>query len=177
MDQSAVAMAIDWNGDIQGERGPALLLMQRAEHPKDPWSGQVSLPGGRAELLDNDLLATATREAREELNIDLEVSARHLGQLPPRQAMARGAYVNLWITPHIFEVRKAMAPSPSDEAQDFFWLPLGPVRRGELDHKFTYRRPGSKSDLILPGLKYEERVIWGLTYRMLLSLFKHTTES
>jgi 8-oxo-dGTP pyrophosphatase MutT (NUDIX family) len=177
MAQSAVAMAIDWNGTVHGERGPAVLLMQRAEHPKDPWSGQVSLPGGRAEPVDRDLLATATREAREELNINLEVSARHLGQLPPRQAMARGGYVDLWITPQIFEVRETMAPEPSDEARDFFWLPLGPVRRGELDHKFPYRRPGSSSDLILPGLEFEKRVIWGLTYRMLLSLFEHTTES
>jgi 8-oxo-dGTP pyrophosphatase MutT (NUDIX family) len=178
MRQSAVAMAIDWDGSCGGDPGgPSVLLMQRAKHPSDPWSGQVSLPGGRAETEDKDLQATAIREAHEELGIELGKSARHLGQLPARRAMAQGGYVDLWITPHVFEITEAVFPQPSREAREAFWLPLASAKRGDLDHKFLYRRKDSESDILLPGWRFEGRVIWGLTYRMLLTLFEQTQDS
>lgn len=34
---------------------PELLMIKRAEHETDPWSGHVALPGGRMEPLDRDL--------------------------------------------------------------------------------------------------------------------------
>jgi 8-oxo-dGTP pyrophosphatase MutT (NUDIX family) len=178
MAQAAVAIAIDWSWKGNGsEVSPAVLLMQRAAHPKDPWSGQVSLPGGRAEEHDRDLRATAIREAHEELEIDLKGSARHLGTLPARRAMAHGGYVDLWITPHVFEVQKPLLPIPGVEASESFWLPLSPARNGELDHSFPYRRQNKEAEgeLILPGWRFEERVIWGLTYRMLSALFEHVS--
>ena len=183
MAQSAVAIVIDWDATQPGPsleqedtgKGPAVLLMQRAEHPSDPWSGQVSLPGGRAEREDKHLLATSIREAREELHIDLDLSAQHLGELPAQRAMAKGRYVDLWITPHVFELKETVTPKTSVEAKEFFWLPLGPARRGDLDHRIPYRREGASSDLLLPGFQFEKRVIWGLTFRMLLSLFQHTS--
>jgi 8-oxo-dGTP pyrophosphatase MutT (NUDIX family) len=176
MAQAAVAMAIDWTGLTSGERGaPAVLLMQRAKHPSDPWSGQVSLPGGRAEDFDRDLRATSVREAYEEVGIELESSARHLGQLPARRAMAHGGYVDLWITPHVFELTSAIAPTTSREAREAFWLPLALARSGALDHKFRYLRPETNSTITLPSWRFEERVIWGLTFRMLSALFVHAS--
>jgi len=174
MAQAAVAMAIDWTG-LASEipRGPAVLLMQRAEHPTDPWSGQISLPGGRAEACDKDLRTTSIREAHEELGIELEANARHLGELPARRAMSHGGYVDLWITPHVFQLTQKITPKPSKEAREAFWLPLAPARSGELDTEFPYRRRDTNSEIILPGWRFEERVIWGLTYRMLLALFEH----
>lgn len=44
-------------------------LIQRSEY-RGVHSGQIALPGGKAEALDADLIATAKREAHEELNID-----------------------------------------------------------------------------------------------------------
>ena len=40
---AAVAMVIS----DQGDRGLSALFIQRAEHPDDPWSGQMAFPGGR----------------------------------------------------------------------------------------------------------------------------------
>jgi len=73
-----------------------VLLMKRVERTGDPWSGHISLPGGGYHAEDADLLATAIRETREELGIDL-TSARMLGHLPPLlDAHSQdGAYVTL----------------------------------------------------------------------------------
>ncbi|MEZ4238521.1 MAG: NUDIX domain-containing protein, partial [Myxococcota bacterium] len=37
--------------------GDELLLIRRSEHPNDPWSGHVALPGGRVEETDASALA------------------------------------------------------------------------------------------------------------------------
>ena len=34
---------------------PELLMIKRAEHAGDPWSGHIACPGGRAEPGDKDL--------------------------------------------------------------------------------------------------------------------------
>ena len=46
-----------------------VLLIKRAEHPLDPWSGHIGLPGGRRETDDLDVLATARRETHEEVGL------------------------------------------------------------------------------------------------------------
>lgn len=163
--QAAVAMAIDWRAGA-----PQLLLMRRRAHPGDPWSGQVSLPGGKAEPSDTDLVATSIRESREELAIDLAQQATHLGQLGPIQAMAGGKRIDMWITPCVFEVTGDLAPQTSAEAQESFWLPLAQAKAGDLDHRFAYQ--DSKRKLLLPAWRFQERVIWGLTFRMISSLLR-----
>src|SRR3954452_25490336 len=59
----------------------AVLLARRALHEDDPWSGHAGLPGGRWELGDESLLATALRETREEVGIDSLAHGRLLGAL------------------------------------------------------------------------------------------------
>jgi 8-oxo-dGTP pyrophosphatase MutT (NUDIX family) len=62
-----------------GPEGPTLILFRRT--PGGPHSGQVAFPGGRPEPGDRDLLATALREAQEELGID-PAQVTVIGELP-----------------------------------------------------------------------------------------------
>lgn len=62
---------------------PQLLFIRRAENPRDPWSGNVALPGGKQDAADgDDDEVTAIREASEEVGLDLTApSWQRLGRL------------------------------------------------------------------------------------------------
>ena len=55
-------------GLVERNDGLAVVLTQRARH-LSAHAGQVSLPGGRIEPQDRDLVATALREANEEIGL------------------------------------------------------------------------------------------------------------
>ena len=152
----------------EGLAGLELLFIRRAEHPQDPWSGQMAFPGGRAEPGDGDLRATAMRETLEEIGLDLARDGEFLGPLDQLRAVAGGRPMNLTITPHVFRLHRAAEPQLGDEVTSVHWLGLddllGPARRSQLD----YVHQGST--LQLPCLRVDDLVIWGLTYRMFSSL-------
>lgn len=160
---AAVAMILR-----EGERGLELLFIRRAEHPEDPWSGQIAFPGGRSEPGDGDLRATAIRETAEEIGLDLARDGEYLGALDEMRAMARMRPVNLAITPFIF--RLGRTPSElrlGSEVRSVHWLGLdellGPARRSTLEYLHD--------DIAFefPCLRIDGLVIWGLTYRMFTS--------
>ena len=94
----------------QGPLDTEVLFIRRAERQGDPWSGQMAFPGGRAEQGDADLLATAVRETREEIGVDLLTAAEFMGALDEVRAMARMRPMNLAITPFVFRLREAFDP-------------------------------------------------------------------
>ncbi|MEE8469081.1 MAG: CoA pyrophosphatase [Planctomycetota bacterium] len=143
---------------------PELLLMRRAEREDDPWSGQVSLPGGHAEEGDLDLVATAIRETREELGIELDRDGGLLGALEPIQARARGGLMDTTIAPFVFASEDEQGATLGPEAVEAFWLPLQPVLQGELNGRFTYR--GGDVVRLLPCWRFEGHTVWGLTHRI-----------
>lgn len=154
----------------EGEDGLDLLFIRRAEHPDDPWSGQMAFPGGRAEPGDADLLATAIRETLEETAIDLARDAEALGPLDEVRAMARMRPMDLAITPFVFRLRAPIAPVLSDEVRSLHWLALDDLVRPDLRSTMDY----THRDAVLrfPCLRVRDLVIWGLTYRMFLGLLE-----
>jgi len=165
--RAAVAMLLR-----QREDSPELLLLRRVERDGDRWSGQIGLPGGHADPEDADLLATARREALEEVGLDLAHDARLLGHLPPVQAKARGVLLPLWISPFVFAAERPVEPHPGPEAVETFWFPLERARTGELAWTHRYRR--DHEERVLPAWKFEERVVWGLTYEIVSGLLRLT---
>ncbi len=152
----------------EGGEGLDILLIRRADHPQDPWSGQMAFPGGRAEPGDRDLEYTAIRETVEEIGVDLAVSAECLGTLDEVRAMARMRPVSLTILPFVFRLTGPVEPAPGSEVRRVHWMPLDVLLAAERRSVMDYAQEGAT--LQFPCLRVEDVVIWGLTYRMLVGL-------
>lgn len=150
-----------------GVAGIELLFIRRAEHPRDPWSGQMAFPGGRSEPGETDLVATAMRETLEEVGIDLHREAALLGALDEVRAMARMRPVDLAISPFVFRLRGDPTPEPGPEVTSVHWIPLASLLASAARSTFDYAHEGET--LQFPCLRLDELVIWGLTYRMFMS--------
>ena len=142
-------------------RGAELLFIRRAEHPRDPWSGHMGLPGGRVEPGDDSPLAAALRETREELGIDLASAGRPLGRLSEVRTHLGGDALPKSVVPFGFALDATPELVLNHEVQEAIWVPLGfladPGNRDSLRH--VHRG----TTLALPCYRFEGRVIWGLT--------------
>jgi 8-oxo-dGTP pyrophosphatase MutT (NUDIX family) len=148
-----------------GGVGLDLLLIQRTEHPADPWSGHVAFPGGRADPDDVNLVATAIRETREEVGIDLG-GAEHIGALDELQAVGRMRAMELSIAPHVFAITPGEAPlSLSDEVASAHWLPLSVLADPAVQSAYLHEHEGLR--YTFPCIRAGGLVIWGLTHQML----------
>jgi 8-oxo-dGTP pyrophosphatase MutT (NUDIX family) len=97
------------------EDGEARLVLTERADRGGHHSGEVSFPGGRAEPGDADLVATAMREAAEEVGLDaVAAGVRVLGMLPVQWIPVS----NFTVTPVIAvaERRPLMTPQLSEVA-------------------------------------------------------------
>ncbi len=152
-----------------GAREPEVLLIRRAEHPDDPWSGHMAFPGGRKDPTDPDLLSTALRETREEIGLDLSPPQDLLGRLDDVEAIARAKRTGMVISQFVFAVDDAGELTPNHEVAETIWAPIGPMIRRENATTKHYVYQGTEMEL--PAFDVGGRVVWGLTYHMLQRLF------
>jgi 8-oxo-dGTP pyrophosphatase MutT (NUDIX family) len=152
------------------DRNLEILLIRRAERGTDPWSGHMAFPGGRHEPNDASLLETAMRETREELGLDLNEHAQMLGRLDDLRAIGRAQRTGLIIAPFVFGMHRDAVLTPNAEVDEVYWTPIDPMRQGERDATIDY--PYQGTTLKFPGFQVADRVVWGLTYRMLQLLFE-----
>ena len=151
-----------------GADGGALLFIRRAEHPLDPWSGHMAFPGGMMDPGDADPLAAARRETREELGLDLDADAVLLGRLSDVKPLSLRA--SLAISPFVFALRGAPALQPNDEVQEALWIPWRFFAERANRSTFFWTRNGVP--VPMPCYKWGERVVWGLTLRMVDELIE-----
>lgn len=155
----------------RGPSGAELLLIERAKRDGDPWSGHMALPGGRRDPCDKSLLETALRETREEIDLDLAQHADLVGRLVDADIVPRGDHAAGWIRPFVFVLRApdvALQPSPA-EVKAVVWAPLQSILDGAHDTTIDWQR--DSASMTFPGWSVEGRVVWGLTYKMMRSLF------
>jgi len=150
--------------------GTEVLLIRRASREGDPWSGHMALPGGRQQGEDRDLLHTAIRETQEEVGLDLSAAGELVGRLDDLPAMARGRPAGLIIAPFVFELLGTPALITNAEVEEALWAPLTLLAKGALDSSLPYELDGRK--LTLPAWDVEGRIVWGLTHRILSTLFE-----
>lgn len=150
--------------------GPELLLIERARRAGDPWSGQMSFPGGKIEPADASLKDAAIRETEEEVGLRL-ADAEHLGQLDDQEGRHAGRPAGLIVSSFVYALEGEPRLEAGDEVADTLWVPLS--RLLDPSHQVEHRHhldPGRT----YPGIRVsgsERHVVWGLTYRFLEIFF------
>lgn len=153
---------------VMHPHGATVLLTQRAAH-LNAHAGQIAFPGGRVDITDADAVATALREAQEEIALAPDC-VEVLGLLPPYTTAT--AYV---VTPVValVDAGATWQPHPGEVAEvfevplPFLMDPANHVSQtlawdGRLRHWFAMPYHDGTA----------ERYIWGATAGMLRNLYR-----
>ena len=149
-------------GMVLNEGTWQILLTKRAETLRQH-TGQIAFAGGRKDVQDNSLMATALREAYEETAI-------------PITAWQTFASLPFYDTPSGYRVTPvpAICTQPvnpkanPDEVAEIFYLPLDFALNLQ---NYTFRQlHHNNQTLALPALPFRHYDIWGLTAIILYGL-------
>ncbi len=142
-----------------------VLLTKRANHLKHH-AGQISFPGGRAELSDPTLEHTALRETFEETGITPK-RVEVIGRLPNHQTISR--YL---ITPFVGIIGDDYQLTlDQQEVSEAFEVPLSFVCNPANHTLQSAFFQGQKRYYY--SIKYDNYNIWGATARILVEFSKH----
>jgi 8-oxo-dGTP pyrophosphatase MutT (NUDIX family) len=156
---------------VRARSSSDVLLIKRATHEPDPWSGQMALPGGRFEPHDAGLLHTAMRETLEETGVDLVRHGTPLGRLRD-VAPASPHLPRMRIAPYLFAVPgDTTARVASPELDAVHWVPLDVLAHP--DTSTTTRIHFSGFSKTFPSYHVAGEHVWGLTHRILSDFLEH----
>jgi 8-oxo-dGTP pyrophosphatase MutT (NUDIX family) len=147
---------------VEGRDGPEVLLVERAGTLRSH-AGQMAFPGGAVEPGDSDAVATALREAHEEVGLG--------GETPPANVEALGVEVlgvlpPTWIAASNFEVTAVVAlwSAPTvllpdgGEVVRALWVPLH-----ELADPAGRYRVELMNGYFGAAFQLETGLVWGFT--------------
>jgi 8-oxo-dGTP pyrophosphatase MutT (NUDIX family) len=150
--------------------GLSVLLTQRTAHLKHH-AGQISFPGGRSEAADVDPIATALREAAEEIAL----GARHVEVLGSMPDYLTGT--NFRVTPVVALIHPPFTvEAHADEVAEIFEVPLAFL----MDPSHHQVRSlvwegGERRFFAMPYPRVDlagDYFIWGATAGMLRNLYR-----
>ncbi len=147
---------------------PTVLLTQRTAHLSSH-SGQIAFPGGKQDHDDADLVATALREAHEEVGLQAEF-VQVLGTLPVY--LTGSAFI---ITPVVGLVQSNFSLAPNAfEVEEVFEVPLDFLMNPANHRRHSLLADGVQREWL--SMPYTdgaaERFIWGATAGMLRNLYR-----
>ncbi len=147
---------------VSTSRGLEVILTKRASHLKHH-PGQIAFPGGKRDAEDVSLVATALREANEEIGLPMG-AVDIVGQLPAHRTVT-----NFDMTPIIGSITGEIDLVPSEgEVSEIFYVPLSYLADMSKYQVQSRRWRGVwRSYYAVPFGPY---YIWGATARVLYGL-------
>ncbi len=149
-------------GIADGAGGPRLILTKRASHLRNH-PGQIAFPGGRRDPGDPDIVATALREAEEEIGLPPS-AVEVMGELPAHETVT-----GYKVTPILARIHRDFTARPEPgEVAEIFAAPLTHVTdpaRFRVERRIW--RGTWRNYYIVPWGPY---YIWGATARILRGL-------
>ena len=153
---------------VEHAEEPSILLTRRADH-LDKHSGQVAFPGGKVEESDASPIATALREAEEEIGLDpdyVEVA----GVLDTYQTGT-----GFLILPVVGFVRPGFSLTPdANEVADIFEVPAS-IALTEASYKTDSGEWKGRMRNFY-SMDYQGYNIWGATAGMLMHISRRIAE-
>jgi len=151
--ESAVAIVL-----FESEECIECILTQRPEYD-GTHSGQVSFPGGKKEDSDLHLEATARRECKEEIGVQL--TEEHLiGALSP-------VYIpvsRFLVLPYIYFLPSAPVYTPdTHEVAEIFTFPLFDLKKEDLIATMELKQPNGAIYRNVPYFNLKNKKVWGAT--------------
>jgi 8-oxo-dGTP pyrophosphatase MutT (NUDIX family) len=155
---------------VQREQGLTVLLTQRTSHLRDH-AGQISFPGGRAEVSDADAIDTALRETEEEVGL----ARRHvevIGALPIYRTVT-----HYDVTPIVALVHPPFELAiDAHEVAEAFEVPLAFLMTPAHHQRHVFEFGGSRREFLsMPWPRSDgqgDYFIWGATAAMLRNFYR-----
>jgi 8-oxo-dGTP pyrophosphatase MutT (NUDIX family) len=142
-----------------GPDGEPHLVFTRRRDDLRRHAGEISFPGGRADPTDPDLVATALREAHEEIGLPPD-AVEVVGALQPTPTIATDYAVYPFVG--LIEPGMEWTLSPREVAE-VLELSLRDLRAGYGRRRLIRRGVPFRTDVYVVG----DTLIWGATARML----------
>jgi 8-oxo-dGTP pyrophosphatase MutT (NUDIX family) len=149
---------------VVGRAEPTVLLTQRSATLPDH-AGQVAFPGGKMDSADPDPLATALREAEEEIGLDRRLTMP-LGYL---DAYLSGTGFRIVPVVALVEPDYRLELNPA-EVEDVFEVPLSFLMAPENHARHSREWRGRQRTYY--AMPFRERYIWGATAGILRNLYE-----
>ncbi len=153
---------------IEHEEEPSLLFTKRADHLSDH-PGQMSFPGGGHEPEDEDLWATALREADEEIGLEAHEVDR-VGRLDDIRTVTRYS-----VRPYVACIPDREYEPGDQEVAEIAVLSLSDIT--DLDNYESERRDHPYyGEIRLHFFYVDGYTVWGATARMLVQFLELATD-
>jgi 8-oxo-dGTP pyrophosphatase MutT (NUDIX family) len=142
--------------------GWQVIMTERAPHLAHH-AGQISFPGGKVDAMDQTLVATALREADEEIALPAS-QVDILGGLDPVTSP-----VGFIVQPIVGIVAPQVALQPCpDEVAQILTLPLADLISPPRHRRESYVREGRRREVWV--IDHPEHYIWGLSAAIIVDL-------